>query len=473
MNSTTRSINSTFRWQFASSVFITIVQVVGLVLLGRYLDFKELGAYALFQIAFRFALYVFEPGMYFSIVQKHSSNSKLLGLLTKKQIWYLWIPVILVFAGSIWSEDVRSWRIIIAAILVIWCIGLGSLFHNLLILYNKQKEIAKFQSIAYFLEFIWILSLIRWIDPLTVFVFGVVLRYILFYGFCFWEEKKVQRIQLEISDEEIKHQHIQPGKSNMLSQALSFVQGQYDTVLITVLFGLNVLGPYNLATEYSYLAFSKINPLFHKAFFPHLSKAHKNKEDTATLIQKSITQFLFVMLPIYMLLWVNRNTLLNLAYGQKSEELAWMAGMILMIAFIKSVNNQFTTFLLALGKAGFILKLNLWIFISNYIICILFYFLKIELGVFLIFSILYSSLYLGIGIYYLQSILKCPQLLVNSSTLQVVLSAFIGFLITFGLVMWQGNNLFSLSFSVITFALLLYILNKDRVTDLLQLRILS
>jgi len=473
LNSTTQSINATFRWQFASSVFITIVQVIGLVLLGRYLDFKELGAYALFQIAFRFALYVFEPGMYFSIVQRHSSNSALLNILTKKQIWFLVIPVIVVFAGSFWSDDERTWWIIFAAILLIWTIGLGSLFHNLLIFYNKQKEIAKFQSIAYFLEFVWILILIRWMDPLTVFVFGVVLRYLIFYGVCFWQEKKENRSQDDISDEEIKHQHIRPGKSNMLSQALSFVQGQYDTVLITLLFGLNVLGPYNLATEYSYLAFSKINPLFHKAIFPHLSKAHKNKEDTAVIIQQSITQFLFVMLPIYILLWINRSTILNLAYGQKSEELAWMAGLILIVAFIKSVNNQFTTFLLALGKAEFILKLNLWIFISNYIICVLFYFLKIDLNVFLIFSILYSLLYLGVGIYYLQSVLKSTQLIVNSSTIKVLLSVALGFILCLGLVMWQGYNLFTLSISVIGFFILLYILNKNRVTGLLQLRILS
>ena len=78
MNRYFNLINNTFKWQLFATLYITILQVATLILLGRYLDNTALGSFAVFQMIFRMALAIFDPGMFFSVVQKHEVSSKLL-----------------------------------------------------------------------------------------------------------------------------------------------------------------------------------------------------------------------------------------------------------------------------------------------------------------------------------------------------------------------------------------------------------
>ena len=92
------SFNLIFRWQLLSTLYISLIQLATLVLLGRYLEMKELGAYAVFSIVFRFALYSLDPGMFFGIIQRHEYAPSLSRRLMRSQLFYM-AASILVFGG--------------------------------------------------------------------------------------------------------------------------------------------------------------------------------------------------------------------------------------------------------------------------------------------------------------------------------------------------------------------------------------
>ena len=472
MDSASAQINLTFRWQFLSSVFVTILQLTALVLLGRYLDFRELGAYALFQIIFRFALYVFEPGMFFSLVQRHEYGTPLVNTLIRKQVIILLISLALL--GGLFfldlNDDLRT--IILPGIVLMLVIGLGALPHSKLILMARQREIAWIQAVSYLAEFIWIISAIKLADRALPIFISLLIRYIFYYGLCFLVSLRTEmRIpQAEIAD--IPTRHIKPSRDQVLSQLLSFLQGQYDTLLITGLFGMNVLGPYNLATEYSYLAFSKINPLFHKATFPFLSKTIRLGGDSVSIVRNNLSSYLLVMLSVYILLWPHREGLLSLAYLEKSTELARMAAFILVVALIKAVNNILTGYLLAYGAASWVLKWNLVLTIVNYLVCGIFWWIQIKLEVFLIFSIVYSLIFMFAGAYFLQKFCMKGNSILDFNILSVMLCVLPIWIACFSIEHFVTHPLWSVFLSGLATLFLIFVFQKQRLLDLLHLKIM-
>ncbi len=473
MDSASTQINLTFRWQFLSSVFVTLLQLIALVLLGRYLDFKELGAYALFQIIFRFAIFVFEPGMFFSLVQRHEYGSLLVKRLLERQLVYLGLCLILFAVLFILDPNRDLNRIILPGFILLLVIGLGALPHNKLILMGKQREIAWIQALSYLGEFLWIIGMVTFVEPLWVFMFGLLIRYFLFYGLCFaMSFGKVMDVPSAVLAE-MDTRHIKPARDQMLSQLLSFLQGQYDTLLISGLFGMNVLGPYNLATEYSYLAFSKINPLFHKAYFPALSKAIRWGSDAIDIMRKNLASYLLVMVCIYILLWTNREGLLSMAYPDKSDELARMSGFILVVALIKAVNNVLTGYLLAYGASRWILRWNLVLTLVNYLVCAVFWWMELPLGFFLAFAIGYSLFFMLAGAYFLQRVCMKGETLLDRDVILVILSTVPVFLACVLIVRFSQGPIWSLLISVFATFAIVGLLQRQRVSDLLRLKIVK
>ncbi|MBK9109272.1 MAG: hypothetical protein IPM92_13130 [Saprospiraceae bacterium] len=64
------ALNHMFRWQLGSSLYLTLLQIIGIVFLGRFLGYLEMGIYAIFQLIFRVSVALFEPGMFVCILQK-------------------------------------------------------------------------------------------------------------------------------------------------------------------------------------------------------------------------------------------------------------------------------------------------------------------------------------------------------------------------------------------------------------------
>lgn len=464
-------INETYRLQVFSSGVVALIQVVTIILLGRYLDFKQLGAYALFQLAFRLALYLFEPGMYYSIVQQFQFNFKAIHILGK---WQLGIGIFIVTSIIIFyflNFDVSNIYILLNGVATIFVICVGSRFHNLLILSQHQKYIAIWQGLASVFELGFLLLFIFKFDPLIVFTSSIFIRFLLFYLACYIRVLYTPIEENEMDLSKINDFFLKPSGYQVLNQGVSFIQGQYDTVLISLLYGMQVLGPYNLATEYSYFVFSKMNPIFHRAIFPGIANTIYKGHNAVQIIWNSFLSYLIMIGGIYLLLWFYRSSILELAYGSGASEMVYFAGYILVVAFVKALNNILNTYLLSLGKSGTLFKMNIFMLVINYVFCFIFYKLNIELNTFLLFMIIYSILYFILGIILLGNFIALYDRGMIKSLFRIIITLiFIG--LFFYIIQYLiGENFYSLVLAVMTLVLVMILFGGDRVGNLFKLRI--
>ncbi|MBX7175743.1 MAG: oligosaccharide flippase family protein [Saprospiraceae bacterium] len=447
-----------------------MIQLITLILLGRLLPLKELGAYAIFSIVFRFALYSLDPGMFFSMIQQHHSSKQLFRRLMARQWFYMFISVF-VF-GLIWlltdmSRNTGS-VIIVNSLLIIIIIGAGASVQSQMVRDFRQREIVLVQMIAYTIELVFVVVAVAYFDAVMVFSCGVVLRFILFYGISWFFISVKSSGADEVSLEEMQKME-RSSHYNIWSQILSFVQGQYDTVIIVGLFGLSTLGGYILMTEISYMIFAKINPLFNRAIIPVISKALLRSENVDELTRESLRSFLYIIFTLYWLFWMYRTEVIQFAYPDKSADLIYYATFLIPVAFARSINNILVSYVLSLGETRRIFVWNITILIINYLVIILFYLFKGSLESFLWFGIGYGIIsaimlwllfarllkehHIATGIFHVRQV--CSFALI---TLSVWMSHLV---IT--------NFVLSLCSSLLLILLVFYFLEKQRLVNWLKL----
>ncbi|MEO6189003.1 MAG: oligosaccharide flippase family protein [Saprospiraceae bacterium] len=474
MKENSNFFNKIFRWQLVATLYIGIVQLVTIVLLGRFLPYKELGAFAIFQIVFRFALYSLDPGMFFSIIQKHESNKSLVKVLFNKQSWYI-LSSISVFILIACFTDIVSdigWVILVNSLLIIFIIGYGSYAQCKLTVDFKQREIVVSQIIAYSIELIFVLTMCFRFPPMIIFTIGVVLRFLIFYSLCYYFILGIKKQSvIEIPTTESDESHVTLSKFSVWSQILSFIQGQYDSIIVISLFGLSTLGGYILMTEISYMIFAKINPLFNKAIIPVISKAYKNSQDTSELISHSLISYIYIIFIFYLLFWVYRTDLIKLAYPEKFQELVYFASYLIPIAFIKAMSNILISYLISLGESKRIFHWNIFILIANYIFILVFYWLKSSIDSFLIFGIVYSCLSLITVYLLLRRCFKLKKVEWINFSPQFYLTLFILFISVSG-IKWLGFYfIWSIALSIFMIILCLLVLERTRVSNWFRLTI--
>ncbi len=418
--------NSIFRWQLGLTIYIGVIQLITLILLGRFLPFKELGAYAIFSIVFRFALYSLDPGMFFSIIQRHESSKVVVRKIFRLQFLYILIGILaFLFIAYLYKlNEIIGPVILLNSISIIVIIGIGAYIQSKLIQKFRQREIALSQMMAYTVELIFVLFMCKFFQPIEVFSSGVVLRLFIFYSvgsILLWKLGGLKETDaLEAISAKV---HMEQSKYNIWSQIISFVQGQYDTIVIVGLFGLSTLGKYILMTELSYMIFAKINPVFNKAIIPVVSKAFKEKEDVTLIIKESLTSFIYLMFTLYFVFWIYSRDWLTWAYPDKAYELFYFALYLIPIAFLKSVNNIVISYIVAFGESKKVFYWNIGILLFNYIALGLFYLLKGSLFSFLIFGVVYTFLSTLVLFILLKKLLKVHNISfsLNKSQLGLVI----------------------------------------------------
>ena len=220
-----------------------------------------MGIYTIFQIVFRLAMALLDPGMFVSVIQKTGFNRQILNKLRSIQYILLCICIGLLLGFYLWEYNylISYPYVVIISLVLFSTIGIGSMYPSLLQHHLKQKQISLFLILSGTIEFIWIILAIWYVDPILVFCIGLFLRFSIFYSLSWLYSKML--VYKERIDESVQ-EHVSFSSYQVLNQGISFVQGNFDTVLVGSVFGLLVLGPYNIASEFSYLLFSKINPIF-------------------------------------------------------------------------------------------------------------------------------------------------------------------------------------------------------------------
>lgn len=466
-------MNQMFRWQLGSSLYLTVLQIAVIVFLGRFLGYREMGIYAIFQLIFRLAVALFEPGMYVSIVQKKNWSQDILQALNKWQMRIAGLAFLLLLCffaieGNYYREN--HWILIIGLVLFL-VIAWGSRYTAILTRQLHQKQISLAQIIGSSVEFLCLLSFIWYYDPMWVFPLCFLFRFLVFYAFCiFYTYQNGTEIPDSINVTE-KSEHVKFSSYQLINQGLSFIQGNFDTVLILAVFGLQTLGPYNFASELSYLLFSKINPIFNRVVFPVLAKHQENSGERQYIISEAMLSHALVCLGLYLLLFFHLPEIVKLLFNDAEGKILIFSKFICIMAIIRSVNNMAFSQLLALGASRKLLHWNLAVLIFNYVFIFIIYWIGAEITTFLEINIFVSFFVLVFTIYKLFQYYND----VRKGTKDVIY--FLVFYFTSGLVLYLMSLLslhliLSLALGVLCLVIMSLAFYWRKVKSLIQLRIL-
>lgn len=464
-------LNNTFRYQLGSAVIISILQLITLYFLGKKVSALQLGIFGTYQMIFRFSFAIFEPGMYSSIIQKLEFNSALLEKLTKYQLLIfssLSIFLIGLFYPYWIKMDVET-LVLILAIILSGIIAKGSLYHVKLIYANRQFEVAILMTIAHVIEFISLFILLSLTTEIYSFAISLLIRFLFFYSGAFVLSRKYvdngydERIDIKA--------HTSYSSHYCLNQGLSYVQGIYDNVLIALLFGQSVFGIYILACEMSYFVFSKVNPIFNKAFFPVLSSKIIHKQKTSDSIHSVLLSFLFITSPIYIFLFSQSESILLWLFPDKYLQMIVIFKYFLIIAFIKSITNILFTVILSYGKSKEIFYWNISVALFNYSALIIFYFVKITLEPFMIFMIVYALLVLAFTIYKLNEEEKILDLTELVQYIRFGIYCALLFLSAYMLQQIKLHLIYVIPTFFVLTVISILVVNKEKFFNLLKLKI--
>lgn len=464
------ALNHLFRWQFGSSIYMSLLQVISIVLLGRFLGYKELGIYTIFQLIFRFAVSVFEPGMFVSIIQKAGFNRTI--LWKEKKIQYVLVSIGMVLLLCFFAIEknyvANNASIVMISILLFALIGFFSHYPALLTRQLKQKEISIAQISGSTFEFIFIISSIWFISPLLVFSGGLFIRFIIYYAMCRYY---LSNLSLNEDSSASIEEHVHFSGYQLVNQTLSFVQGNFDTVLVGSVFGLSVLGPYNFASEISYLLFSKINPIFNKAIFPVLSRFQDKPSYRQHIISESLLSHALICLSFYLVLYFNIEQIIPLIAKDPEGLILSFARFILIMAMIRSVNNVVFNQLLSLGESKNLLKWNIAVLIINYTFIALIYITGTPILKFLFINIFVS---LSVLVY---SSLRLRSYYEVKNLFEKQFAAYLIYFITCIVFLFIINYLeFHFAMSILLGCLVILILNmiyyRQKMSELFRFRII-
>lgn len=368
---------------------MSLLQLASLVFLGQFLGYKEMGIYTIFQIIFRLAMALLDPGMFVSIIQKPGFTRQIIYKQRSIQFILLCICIVLLLGFFLWERSyLASYpHIVIIALVLFSTIGIGSLYPSILQHQLKQKQISLFQILSGTAEFLWIIFAIWYVDPILVFCIGLFMRFSIFYSLSWFYTRRLN--YMEHFDESIQ-EHISFSGYQVLNQGISFVQGNFDTVLVGSVFGLLVLGPYNIASEFSYLLFSKINPIFNKAIFPLLAKYQKDASHRQEIIKESLLSHALVCITMYLIVYSHLSEIIPLLFKDPEHSILQFSRFIVIMAMIRSVNNIVFNQLLALGESSRLLKWNVVVLIINYVFIAVIYWTQTDIYKFLVINIFLS-----------------------------------------------------------------------------------
>lgn len=465
-------MNEIFRFQAISAVFIAIIQLITLILVGRILGAYALGLYAIFQFIFRIGLAVFDPGMGISIIQKHSFSTLLFKKIINRQFQF-WLAISIIICCWYYFQSDHSFHLLVVVslgIILLLILASMSYMNSLMIFQGKQKEIMFAQLISHITEFLVLLTLISFFEPIWAFCGALCFRFLSFYLISLYYIKKSNIPEQHLNASELKD-HTQFSQHNILYQLVGAFSGNFDTILMGTMFGLPILGIYNLACEFSYIPFSKINPIFNKAVFPIISNWNKYEIKEDKKLWSPIETYGYFMSGIYLFLFFTVHIILPIIFKNNANELVLFAKLFLVIAFLKGLNNLIFTYILAKGISLKLLKWNVLNLVLNCGLLSLCYFFHWNAETLLILSLLYSFGFLVFSFFRF-----ADQYLFNfynfrSSIFRWLLYIFCVIVSLSCMTLYIHNQYLLLVFSALVTVMMLLIINKPLFLRILNLQI--
>jgi len=353
------------KWTTASTVITTILQLLQLAILARFLDPSAFGLMALVTVVIGFSQAFLDMGISNAIIHKQHITHEQLSTLYWVNVLagiglFIIVSAIAPAVSHFYAEpELTALIIIVALTFIIQPFG-----QQFMVLWQKEmrfSEIAKIDIVNRSVSLV--VSVIFAYLGYGVYALvygtlaGVMSQTAQFMVLGFKEHKP--SFVFRVGD--IK-EFLGFGAYQMGEKTINYFNSQIDVLLIGKLLGTEALGIYSIAKQLIMRPAQIVNPIITKVTFPMMAKIQDDTVKLKNVYLKTINYLSSINFPIYAFLFVFAHEIIMLLFGAKWSEAVVIVQILSIYGAVRSTGNPIGSLLLAKGKANWGFWWNLGLF---------------------------------------------------------------------------------------------------------------
>ncbi|KMM58511.1 Teichuronic acid biosynthesis protein TuaB [Bacillus glycinifermentans] len=354
MSTITKQILNGAKWTSASTLIITVIQIVQFALLGNMMTIAEFGLVGMLTTFTVFTQIVLDMGFGAALIQKETVNERQLSTL----YWLNIITGMALFAGLFFLSPViagfyqRDELVLLIRILAVMFLiaPVGQQYQYLLQKELRFQVLSKIEAGANALSFVLLIVLIFLIDPILAYVLSQVFLNS-FKGIMFFAVYlKKWRPSFVFAPLEVKD-FFSFGAFQLASRLVNRLGANIDMILIGRFLGAEALGIYNLAYQIITIPVMRINPIITRVAFPVFSK---NQSDNTTLREGFLNMTKLLALasfPLLIGLATVSDLFIEVVFGEKWLPAVPVLNILAIVGLLRVLMNPNGSVLLAKGRA--------------------------------------------------------------------------------------------------------------------------
>lgn len=342
------------RWTSLSSIFVSVTQILQIIILSKLLDPKDFGLMAILVFLINFSQIFIDLGLSNAIIYKKEVSklqmstlfilNVLVGLIIFG-IFFLTSPLV----SSFYKEVELNWLIKIVSV-VFLVIPIGQQYQALLRKKMDFKSIAIRDIISRFISFIVVIFLAYKGSGVMALVWGTIIYNFLGTLLLVYTGRKLFVPSMLFSWNSIDDM-LRFGFFQMGEKIVNYLNKEVDTLVIGKLVGIESLGLYNIAKDFISKPYQIINPILTKVSFPLMAKHQENLDTVKDIYLKLIKYLSVVNSIIFVFCFFFAHDIILLFFGIKWIDATIILQILAVYMLIRSVSNPVGSLQMALGKA--------------------------------------------------------------------------------------------------------------------------
>lgn len=350
---------SGIKWNSVAKITTDLLSVVQLMIVARYIDKAEFGTMSIIHVVLGMVGMFTDLGMYAAMMHKQNITNDQYNSI----YWFNWIlngtifvlVCIVAYPIALFYNDVNLTHLICLAALGILLAPFGKIFYTI-----KQKNlefsfISKIGIIGNALVFITTVLFCLLDFGIYALIIPMLIRGI-FTAIVFSIAGRQQfKVQFHLNMSEIKD-FFKIGIYDTGAQLMDYISYKIDVILVGRLFGLEVLGLYNMGKELALKTMKMINPIINSVATPILAKL-QNEPDKIKLNYSRILSFVgFINIPILVALSIFSEEVVNIFFSEKYANAASFVRILAFWGIFASIGNPAGNLVVAKGRTDLSFK---------------------------------------------------------------------------------------------------------------------
>lgn len=350
---------SGIKWNSVAKITTDLLSVVQLMIVARYIDKADFGTMSIIHVVLGLTVMFRDLGMYAAIMHKQNITEDQYNSL----YWFNWIInivcfVILCIASypvALFYNEPRLAHLICLVSINILLGCFGKIFITI-----KQKKLEfSFISKTNIVFNILKLLLTMFFCVLGIGIYALIVPGIItgVFGAIVWSVagRKHFRVRFHYNFSEIKD-FFKIGIYDTGAQLMDYLSYKIDVLLIGRLFGLEVLGLYNMGKELAMKVMKMINPIINSVATPILAKLQNEPEKIKKNYSRILSLLTSVNFPVLFALFVFAESVVNIFFSDKYAEAAIFVRILSIWGIFATIGNPAGNLVIAKGRTDLSFK---------------------------------------------------------------------------------------------------------------------